>query len=47
MREGKTGVATRKILATQKSAMGWTLFLSNLLALALGLGCLALYYLRL
>ena len=47
MREGKTGVATRKILATQKSAMGWTLFLSNLLALALGLGCLALYYMRL
>lgn len=46
MREGKTGAATRKILATQKSAMGWTLFLSNLLALALGLGCLALYFMK-
>ena len=29
MREAKTGATARKILKTQKSAMGWTLFLSN------------------
>ena len=47
MREAKTGATTRKILRTQKSALGWTLFLSNFLLLALGLGCLLLYYMKL
>lgn len=47
MREAKTGATARKILKTQKSALGWTLFLSNFLLLALGLGCLLLYYLKL
>ena len=35
MREAKTGATARKILKTQKSALGWTLFLSNFLLLAL------------
>lgn len=47
MREAKTGATARKILKTQKSALGWTLFLSNFLLLALGLGCLLLYYMKL
>ena len=47
MREAKTGATTRKILKTQKSALSWTLFLSNFLLLALGLGCLLLYYMKL
>lgn len=47
MREVKTGATARKILRTQKSAMGWTLLLSNLLLLALALGGQALYYMQL
>lgn len=47
MREVKTGATARKILRTQKSAMGWTLCLSNLLLLALALGGQALYYMQL
>ena len=47
MREAKTGATARKILKTQKSAMGWTLFLSNLLLLTLALGGQALYYMQL
>ena len=47
MREGKTGAPARKILRTQKSAMGWTLLLSNLLLLTLALGGQALYYMQL
>lgn len=47
MREAKTGATARKILKTQKSAMGWTLLLSNLLLLALALGGQALYYMQL